>query len=74
MINILQGISDAIADRDDSDMTQRMLIGLDNWPIGYRIGYRFFCQRGKIKNDSYASFSCLALLSLLLMFLAAMFM
>lgn len=74
MINVIQGISDAIADRQDRDMTNRMLIGLDNWPIGYRIGYRFFCQRGEIKGDSYASFSCLALLSLLLMFLAAMFM
>lgn len=74
MINIIQGISDAIADRSDLDMTQHMLIGLDNWPIGYRIGYRFFCQRGEIKGDSYASFSCLALLSVLLMFLAAIFM
>lgn len=74
MISILQGISDAIADRSDHDMTNRMLIGLDNWPIGYRIGYRFLCQRGRTKGDSYASFTCLALLSLLLMFLAAMFM
>ena len=70
----MQGISDAIADRSDMDMTQRMLRNINSWPLSYSIGYQLFCQRGRVKGDSYAGFICFALLSLLFMFMAAMFM
>ena len=70
----LQGVTDAIGDRDFPDMTQRMLRNINSWPLSYSIGYRLFCQRGKVKGDSYASFTCLTLLSLLFMLLAAMLM
>ena len=70
----LQGVTDAISDRGFPNMTQRMLRNINSWPLSYSIGYKLFCQRGKVKGDSYASFLCLAILSLLFMFLAAIFM
>lgn len=75
MPNLIQGISDAIADRPDLDLTQRMLLGLDNWPLSYRIGYRLFCRCDEEnENDSIFGLTVTMLLFCLLIWMMLAFM